>query len=362
MPTGGASSHARSAPVWVTTPALSSAEPRPYRRPSRSTGSNGSVSHSVDRAGRLHVVVGVQQDGRGARRCGPGAQHGGMGAFDLQQPGLEAAGTQESPPPLPPIAGRGTGRTRRRSPTGCRTRSSSSDRTSGSARATAARMRSASVMRSDGGPVRGVHDLADRDAVEPRALHDLGQHPGRTRPRDFGHHHVQARVRDAHAAGRVRIRGRRRRRPSASAARPGGTRPTADATKSLGESVRPEKSGGWLTSTRGRDVAACASGRRAVRTTRCARPGSSSRRGCGASPRRPRTPRCPGSRAVPVPNGPGSVRPRNPPGRGATSAACALPTSAGSRRARGRCGSRRAGMVTLRTGSGGSRVRRRSAT
>ena len=45
-------------------PALSSAAPRPYSRPSRSTAVNGSDSHSAGSPGRLDVVVGIEQDGR----------------------------------------------------------------------------------------------------------------------------------------------------------------------------------------------------------------------------------------------------------------------------------------------------------
>ncbi len=42
-----ASITARSAPTWAMTPALSSAAPRPYRRLSRTVGSNGADSHSA---------------------------------------------------------------------------------------------------------------------------------------------------------------------------------------------------------------------------------------------------------------------------------------------------------------------------
>ncbi len=45
-PTGRSSPSARSAPRCAAMPALSSAEPRPYSRPSRSVGSNGSVDQS----------------------------------------------------------------------------------------------------------------------------------------------------------------------------------------------------------------------------------------------------------------------------------------------------------------------------
>ena len=45
-PTGTAPSNARMAAAWRITPALSSAAPRPYRRPSRSVASNGAESQS----------------------------------------------------------------------------------------------------------------------------------------------------------------------------------------------------------------------------------------------------------------------------------------------------------------------------
>ena len=65
--TGGAPSarSARIAAAWIAIPHLSSAVPRPYMRPSRTTGSNGGTSHSVRVGGGLDVVVGVEQHGRG---------------------------------------------------------------------------------------------------------------------------------------------------------------------------------------------------------------------------------------------------------------------------------------------------------
>ena len=41
----------RSAPTWAMTPALSSAAPRPYRRPSRSVGTNGAERQSASSPG-----------------------------------------------------------------------------------------------------------------------------------------------------------------------------------------------------------------------------------------------------------------------------------------------------------------------
>ena len=50
-PTGRSSPCARRAARWAITPALSSAAPRPYSRPSRSVGSNGGLSHSASSPG-----------------------------------------------------------------------------------------------------------------------------------------------------------------------------------------------------------------------------------------------------------------------------------------------------------------------
>ncbi len=47
MPTGKRPWKARSAVTWEITPDLSSAQPRPYRRPSISVGSNGGVRHAA---------------------------------------------------------------------------------------------------------------------------------------------------------------------------------------------------------------------------------------------------------------------------------------------------------------------------
>ena len=43
--TGTSPPSARNAAAWIATPDLSSAEPRPYSRPSRTSGSNGGESH-----------------------------------------------------------------------------------------------------------------------------------------------------------------------------------------------------------------------------------------------------------------------------------------------------------------------------
>ena len=54
-------------------PALSSAAPRPYSRPSRSTAANGSEFQRLRSPGRLDVMVGVEQDSRfafGGRAAG----------------------------------------------------------------------------------------------------------------------------------------------------------------------------------------------------------------------------------------------------------------------------------------------------
>ena len=75
-PTPGSLPSARSAAQCNAMPALSSAAPRPYNRPSRSTGSNGSVSHSAEVSHRLHVVVGVEQHRGRAGRTGPAPDHG----------------------------------------------------------------------------------------------------------------------------------------------------------------------------------------------------------------------------------------------------------------------------------------------
>ena len=68
-PTPSSSPSTRSAPTWATIPALSSAAPRPYNRPSRSTGSNGGLSQAAS-SPAVDVVVGVQQDGRRTGRAG----------------------------------------------------------------------------------------------------------------------------------------------------------------------------------------------------------------------------------------------------------------------------------------------------
>ena len=72
-------------------PDLSSAAPRPYRRPLRGVGANGSVSQPVGRRG-LDVVVGVEQDRR--PRAGEVGEHGRRLAGHVDQLDL-AAGVLE---------------------------------------------------------------------------------------------------------------------------------------------------------------------------------------------------------------------------------------------------------------------------
>ena len=120
-------------------PALSSAAPRPNRRPSRSVGSNGSLSQAVAVADRLDVVVGVEQHGRRAGRRGPAADHGRLpaGPDDL---GRRAARPRAAARP-PPRRLRSTCAWSNPSNAmpGIRTRFSRSARTPGSCAATAAR-------------------------------------------------------------------------------------------------------------------------------------------------------------------------------------------------------------------------------
>ena len=72
---------ARNAARCVAMPALSSAAPRPYSRPSRSVGSNGADAHCAAVALGLDVVVGVQQHRRRASRRRVMRDHGGCTAF-----------------------------------------------------------------------------------------------------------------------------------------------------------------------------------------------------------------------------------------------------------------------------------------
>ena len=86
---------ARSAAAWIAMPALSSAAPRPYRRPCRISGSNGGRLPVGGFALGLHVVVGVQQ--QGGRALGAGTRvDGGMArvlaARELDQANLGHAG------------------------------------------------------------------------------------------------------------------------------------------------------------------------------------------------------------------------------------------------------------------------------
>ena len=106
--TGGSpsASSARIAAAWITMPDLSSAAPRPYSRPSRTTGSNGGVSTRRRSLG-LHVVVRVQQTRRRA-----------LGAGDLAEDRRVSA-----------VRARAAGRPGARPPAGCRAVASADART-----------------------------------------------------------------------------------------------------------------------------------------------------------------------------------------------------------------------------------------
>ena len=59
------------APSWAEMAPLSSAEPRAKSRPSRRVSFHGSRLPLLDEVDRLHVVVGVEEDGRLAGRVEP---------------------------------------------------------------------------------------------------------------------------------------------------------------------------------------------------------------------------------------------------------------------------------------------------
>ena len=94
----GSRATTRSAAVTIAaTDAFMSAAPRPYRRPSRSVGVNGSLVHSLDRTGRHDVDVAGEADER-SRRC----RDGPTGCAPRRD---RSARTRSPPPTAAPPAG-----------------------------------------------------------------------------------------------------------------------------------------------------------------------------------------------------------------------------------------------------------------
>ena len=153
-PTGRSSPNARSAATCAITPALSSAAPRPYSRPSRSTGSNGSLLHWRRVAGRLHVVVRVQQHRRRAGRRRPAADDRGLAAAarTIRTSGRPRRAAARRRPRR--TAPRGEWSNPSNAMPGMRTRRSRSARTPGISRAIAARRSSSVKTRVDAGADR----------------------------------------------------------------------------------------------------------------------------------------------------------------------------------------------------------------